>query len=166
MGDRMQRCVECKGEKLEKRLHEHSLEVAGHPFHALVEAETCTDCGAAYFTAGAIRRVELLVCRTLSRLSPCEGAVLRYMRKALGWRAVDLAKQLGVQPETVSRWENDRQKVDRSTFAVVAGMIEDRLADPAERVKIEDILAAAAAAQEQRRKNVIELGQISVEDAA
>ena len=36
------------------------------------------------------------------------GAEIRFLRKQVGWSGADFARQMGVTPETVSRWENDR----------------------------------------------------------
>ena len=39
------------------------------------------------------------------------GKEIRFLRKALGMKATDLAHFLDVTPETVSRWENDRERI-------------------------------------------------------
>jgi transcriptional regulator with XRE-family HTH domain len=36
---------------------------------------------------------------------------VRYLRKYLGWSGADFAKRMGVTPESVSRWENDREQM-------------------------------------------------------
>ena len=38
-----------------------------------------------------------------------EGAEIRFLRKHLGWSGVDFARTMGVDPATVSRWENDKE---------------------------------------------------------
>ena len=38
-------------------------------------------------------------------------AEVRYLRKYLGWSGTDFAKHMGVTPESVSRWENDREQM-------------------------------------------------------
>ena len=40
------------------------------------------------------------------------------MRKYLGWSGADFAKHMGVTPESVSRWENEREQM---------GAVADRL---------------------------------------
>jgi transcriptional regulator with XRE-family HTH domain len=42
------------------------------------------------------------------RLAPEEA---RFLRKALGWSAIDYAKRIGATPETVSRWENGKTPI-------------------------------------------------------
>jgi transcriptional regulator with XRE-family HTH domain len=36
---------------------------------------------------------------------------VRFLRKSLGWSAEHLSAMMGVDPKTLSRWENGRQKV-------------------------------------------------------
>jgi transcriptional regulator with XRE-family HTH domain len=38
-------------------------------------------------------------------------AEVRYLRKYLGWSGADFARHMGVTPESVSRWENDREQM-------------------------------------------------------
>lgn len=35
--------------------------------------------------------------------------VARFLRKYLGWSGKDFAEHMGATPETVSRWENDKE---------------------------------------------------------
>jgi len=39
------------------------------------------------------------------------GQEIRYLRRSLGWRAVRLAKELRIQPEVLSRYENDKNAI-------------------------------------------------------
>jgi len=43
------------------------------------------------------------------------GEEIRFMRKAMGWKSKDLAKQLGVSPEHFSRYENGGKTMPEST---------------------------------------------------
>jgi DNA-binding transcriptional regulator YiaG len=40
------------------------------------------------------------------------GKEIRFLRKAIGMRAADLARFLDVTAETMSRWENDREVIN------------------------------------------------------
>ena len=41
------------------------------------------------------------------------GAEIRFLRKHLGWSGEDFAGVLSVRPETVSRWENEKEPMGR-----------------------------------------------------
>ncbi len=57
------------------------------------------------------------------------GAALRFIRKAAGLPATDLAVLLDVRPETVSRWENDKRPIDRGSCAVLHQLLVEQLAE-------------------------------------
>src|SRR5437899_3109791 len=107
-GDRkvmtMKRCPNCKKSKVVNRKTEVTETVAGHVFRAMVPAEVCGACGEAWYAAGVIDRLHLLVANQLALAGLDAGDVIKYMRKAAGVAAGDLAKMLNVRPETVSRW--------------------------------------------------------------
>lgn len=56
-----------------------------------------------------------------------DGAVIKCARKALGLKQAELAALLDVTPETVSRWENDREPTQRATQLAVAAIIDHAL---------------------------------------
>jgi DNA-binding transcriptional regulator YiaG len=83
---------------------------------------TCSKCGDVELSlkdlAGYQRRAAAIVIRDAKRI---DGAVVRYARKALGLRQVDLAELLECAAETVSRWETDDLEMPRaSQLALVA----------------------------------------------
>jgi putative transcriptional regulator len=49
--------------------------------------------------------------KLLYRPTLLRGPELRFLRKHVGFKAVDLAKRLSVEPETVSRWESGAQAI-------------------------------------------------------
>jgi transcriptional regulator with XRE-family HTH domain len=51
----------------------------------------------------------------------------KFMRKALGLRAVDIAELLDVAAETLSRWETGQRPVDRASWIAVSAMVLDKL---------------------------------------
>ena len=70
------------------------------------------------------------------------GAEVRYLRKYMGWSGVDFASRMGVNPETVSRWENEKEPISSTSdrllrLIVVRGWpVEDYSVD--DLVKIDD----------------------------
>jgi len=61
------------------------------------------------------RAIALAVVAKRPRLT---GAEIRFLRKYLGWSGADFAKHMGVTPDSVSRWENEREQM---------GAVADRL---------------------------------------
>jgi DNA-binding transcriptional regulator YiaG len=70
---------------------------------------------------------ELDVAGELARHGEASSEAFGFMRRAMGVRAVDLAKLLDVTPETVSRWEHGRQPIDRGAAALLLAMVVDRV---------------------------------------
>ncbi|HEX4475220.1 MAG TPA: helix-turn-helix domain-containing protein [Polyangiaceae bacterium] len=53
------------------------------------------------------------------------GAELKFARKAMGLKQVDLAEHLGVNAETVSRWETDADNFKRTVQLAVLRLLEE-----------------------------------------
>jgi putative zinc finger/helix-turn-helix YgiT family protein len=114
------KCHECGGElTITRGRHHYTASGLPNVYLEGVETRACPACGTSEV---AIPRVALLhrvialdVARSTARLT---GAEIRFLRKHLGWSGRDFARIFGVAPETVSRWENDRDPM---------GAIADRL---------------------------------------
>lgn len=120
------RCVMCKEGKLRRAALKLERNVAGHRFTTTVKGQACPICKEVYINGPDAERFELNVARALAEAAVTSGEAVKFMRKAAGMRAIDLAELLGVVPETVSRWETDRTVIDRSALAVVAMLVLDR----------------------------------------
>lgn len=90
-------------------------------------ARRCAACGAPVPDPAASRLAQLAVGRQLADLGVRTGDALRHMRKALGLRACDLARLLGVTPETISHWERGHAETPCAVFAAVGAMVEEAL---------------------------------------
>lgn len=124
----MKKCPNCGSAKIVvKRKGRDKLDVAGLSFVAIVPVEVCQKCGSKYFQAATLRAMELRVAQALAARGVRSGAAIRFMRKALGLRAVDLAELLAVEPETISRWENDERQIEARAFVLVGLLVEDML---------------------------------------
>lgn len=122
----MDRCAKCKHEGLETKDAELVRTVAGREFKAVVPSQICPQCGETYDDLGELARFDLSVAGELAREGPVSGESLRFMRKAVGLPAAELADLLGVTPEPVSRWEHGKLAFDRRTFALVGMLVLDR----------------------------------------
>jgi DNA-binding transcriptional regulator YiaG len=100
----------CAGELIRSRVKQFvpNLGIDGVEVRDAVSRVTCKKCREVLETiipspgelvaATALARVQVPV-----KLSKKE---IRFLRKALGWQSKTLAKQLGVVPETLCRWES------------------------------------------------------------
>ncbi len=73
-----------------------------------VPVRRCPSCGEEFLVIPAIEKLHRLIARDLARsrarLQPGE---IRFLRTYLGYSSADFARDMGVSPETVSRWESD-----------------------------------------------------------
>lgn len=123
----MKRCIQCKGDRLVETTAEERLEVAGKTFAASVPVIRCADCGESYYPGPALELFELEVAGELARHGEVSPEAFRFMRKALGFPAVELADLLDVAHETVSRWEHGRLPIERRAAALLSALVLDRL---------------------------------------
>ena len=121
----MQRCPVCKQGSLRDASFEHTLELADVEFVGTVDGTECDVCGESFVSPDELQRFELLVADAVARKGLISGETFRFLRKALGLRATDLALRLGVTPETISRWEQGHRDVSRAAFAVLGNLVAD-----------------------------------------
>ena len=75
-----------------------------------VEVRKCRECGEDEVVIPAIDRLHKYLATTVaSKKNALVGSEIRFLRSYLGLSAADFAEVMGVEPETVSRWENDRR---------------------------------------------------------
>jgi putative zinc finger/helix-turn-helix YgiT family protein len=90
-------------------------------------ARRCAGCGEVHVERDVLERARLSIGCALADRGVHTGDALRHMRKALALRAADLARLLGVTPETVSHWETGRAPPARAAFVAVAAMVEEAI---------------------------------------
>lgn len=104
------------------------IEVDGHIFlMPEVPALRCEKCGESSYDGRYLETFEVLVAGRLAAAGVASGEAFRFMRKAIGLPAKDLADLLEVQRETVSRWENEKQPVERRALALLGNLVDDRI---------------------------------------
>jgi putative zinc finger/helix-turn-helix YgiT family protein len=103
-----------------------------------VQVRACPTCGE---RSAAIPRIEELhqaiamaVIRKPARFT---GAEVKFLRKYLGWSGVDFARHIGVQPEVVSRWENDRENIGPANDRLLRLLVANR--EPVSHYPVEDL---------------------------
>ena len=89
-----------------------------------VQVRRCPACGAHELVLPRVtdlhRTIAFALVRKPARLT---GAEVRYLRKYLGWSGVDFARHIGVDPSTVSNWENDKDPIGPSSDRLLRLMI-------------------------------------------
>ncbi|WNG41538.1 helix-turn-helix domain-containing protein [Archangium violaceum] len=74
-----------------------------------VKMRHCASCGDRSPVLGSIEELHTVIARQLAlKKSLLTGKEIRFLRKYLGYSAADYARQVGVTPETISRWENEK----------------------------------------------------------
>lgn len=123
----MDRCVMCGGTELRDVAEAVEVTIGPRSFVGAVPAVACPKCGETFTDGPGLVALEREAARWLAAHGFATGPELRFMRKAAGLRAVDLAELLDVAPETVSHWETGKHAPDRSTLATVAALALDAL---------------------------------------
>jgi putative zinc finger/helix-turn-helix YgiT family protein len=121
----MNKCVNCNCKSLKKSSTTERVVLSGITFTGKVPATECAECGESYVALDDLGDFELAVSERLASLGVRTGETFKYMRKALGLRAIDLAELLGIAPETISRWENGEP--EEHAFVLLGGMVADRV---------------------------------------
>jgi len=96
-------------------------------FVGTVDGWSCSSCGEIYYAANGLEETESLIASWLATHGISSAAELKFMRKAAGIKAVDLAKWLDVTPETVSHWETGKHPPDVVTRATIARLVLEAL---------------------------------------
>lgn len=121
------RCFNCKSTELVAAEHEDRMEVAGHRFTRSVPAMRCARCGEETMKGADLETFEVEVAAELARHGELPADAFRFMRRVLGMKAAELGELLDVTPETVSRWENEKQAIERRAAALLSSMVLDKV---------------------------------------
>ena len=107
------KCFEC-GAKMEVRRENVKDKLIGLPYITLVgiEIRHCPKCGDTEAVIPRIEELHRVIAETIiKKTSRLTGDEVRFLRKCLGWSGTDFSRHFGIQRETVSRWENEREKM-------------------------------------------------------
>jgi DNA-binding transcriptional regulator YiaG len=82
--------------------------------------------GTPVMTADEMTQLELRAAITVfAGVELVGGAELKFARKALGLKQTDLAEHLGVNAETISRWENGAESFKRPVQLAILHVLEE-----------------------------------------
>jgi putative zinc finger/helix-turn-helix YgiT family protein len=121
------RCFNCKSTELVAAEHEDRLEVAGHCFVRSVPSLRCARCGEETMKGEELEAFEVEAAAEFARHGEHSAEAFKFMRRILGLKAVELGELLDVTPETISRWENEKQAVERRAAALLCAMVLDKV---------------------------------------
>jgi putative zinc finger/helix-turn-helix YgiT family protein len=122
------KCIHCGKADLVQGAVPHAVTVAGVEFDAELPGRRCPVCGYSTVNGPAAVRFELLVAAELVKRGLRSGDSFKFMRKALGMKAIEIAAAFNVAPETVSRWETSQREVDWPEFMLLGFLVDDKLA--------------------------------------
>lgn len=143
------RCPACRRGRLTRATANHTVKIGDvEVVFREVPVSRCGSCKETVFEGPFMERVELYAADELARSGAVSPDGFRFMRKALGLRAEDLADMLDVSNETVSRWETGKNPIARTALAVLGALIEDEIAG---RETMTEILEALKKPETSRR---------------
>jgi putative zinc finger/helix-turn-helix YgiT family protein len=107
------KCLECDGKLTTKRENYRYL-ASGLANVTLmnVEVRRCGSCGDHEVVIPHIEALhKALAAAIVKRTSRMTGHEVKFLRKQLGYSGVDFATLIGVSAETISRWENGKERM-------------------------------------------------------
>lgn len=107
------KCHEC-GHEMTSRRENVKYDFCGLSYVTLVgvRVDRCAECGASDLVIERPLELEdAITSAVLGKTGPLTAEEVRYLRKRLGWSGREAAAQLGVTPETVSRWETGSRRI-------------------------------------------------------
>ena len=109
-------CIECGGKLTSKKENYRYLGCGlKNVTLAGVEVRRCGTCGDHEVVIPRIEELhETLATAVVTHVARLSSDEVRFLRKYLGYSGVELARVMGVSPETVSRWENKKETMGPS----------------------------------------------------
>ena len=105
------KCPEC-GTEMKVEHRDHPYTESGLPNVVLIglEFRVCPECGEEERVMPRLAQLHRAIAEAVAdQTARLTGAEIRFLRKHLGWSGEDFAAVMGVRPESVSRWENDKE---------------------------------------------------------
>lgn len=124
----MDRCIQC-GVAMVQGEAEIRIQVGRDEFRGKVPGLVCPKCGESYVDHSEATAYELSVAQQLALNGPAKGEMFQFMRKAIGMSAVEVASLFGFTPETISRWEHDRQPINPHVFLLLGSLVLDHISN-------------------------------------
>ncbi len=120
------KCLNCGGQMVVMEECDYLYDAGGLrvQVETPIDVRRCPDCGDVEVSIPDLEGLHRAMAKCLieqrPRLKPEE---LRFLRLFLGMSGVELARQMSVAPETVSRWENGQQPMGGSAEKLLRLMV-------------------------------------------
>jgi len=126
------RCWKCGNATLTKSTFHAERKIGGQVFVADLPARECTSCGERTVSGPDLLAFDGAVAGELARSGTSSPDALKFLRKTMALTAAELGELLELRPETISRIENGKMRVDRRTVALLGALALDHLAGRSE----------------------------------
>jgi putative zinc finger/helix-turn-helix YgiT family protein len=104
-----------------------------------VERRHCAACGDVGFKISRIGQLHRVLADYLIRQPRLLlGSEVRFLRTHLGLSTADFAHRMGVRRETVSRWENDKERMGESADHLLRALVTSH--QPSQNYAVDDLL--------------------------
>ena len=106
-------CLQCGGEMVSSR-EDIEYGDSGIPDVTLLDivVDRCSECGASELVIPRIEELHRTIAfAVVLHKAKLGGIEVRFLRKYLGYSSKNFAETVGVTPETVSRWEHDKETI-------------------------------------------------------
>jgi DNA-binding transcriptional regulator YiaG len=123
----MKGCAECGQRALVAGPQSVRLQVGERTFQDVIQGWACPSCKEVFYDGSGLGAFEEQAAAWLAEHGVRSPAELKFMRKAAGIRARDLATWLDVSAETVSHWETGKHTPDVITRSMIASIVLDAI---------------------------------------
>lgn len=134
------KCRACGNAEMTSNVETYRYTESGLPNVVLagVEVRRCPACGHHELVLPRVAELHRTIAHALvlkrTRLS---GPEIRFLRKYLGWSGAAFARHIGVDPSTVSNWENDKDPIGTTSDRLLRLMVVHRA--PVEDYSLEEL---------------------------
>ncbi len=119
-------CRECGKAKMISREETYLYRESGLPNVVLIGVviRRCPSCGHHELVLPRVTELHRTIAHAvLHKRARLSGAEVRFLRKYLGWSGADFARHIGVDPSTVSNWENDKDPIGPTSDRLLRLMV-------------------------------------------
>ena len=126
----MDRCTNCGKTSLQAGEQPIALDVGDRTFEGAIAGWHCAECGESSYDGGAMEEFEHMAAAWLAENGVRTPQELKFMRKAVGIRAAELAAMLDVSEATLSHWETGKHVADLAVRSEIAAIVLETLRRP------------------------------------
>ena len=121
------KCSSCGSDQVVKAPVEVTRHFDDFTFVGEIPGRRCEACSETFTPALALEKFEQAIAGELATQGAHSPKAFKFMRKIAGFKSVELATLLGVEPETVSRWESGARPLDIKAAVVLGSLVLDAL---------------------------------------